>query len=64
MKEDLKPCPFCGADDFITFEYPFQRKPGLRGCYVKCKTCGAPSGNRETVKEAIYAWNTRKDEKQ
>ena len=60
---ETKPCPFCGETDLYKFEYPFRRKPGLRGCFVKCKGCGATSGNFETVEDAMNAWNTRKDKK-
>lgn len=59
----LKPCPFCGGDDLLTFQYPYKRKPGLRGCFIKCKTCGASSGNYETIEDALKAWNERKGTK-
>ena len=55
----LKPCPFCGADDLYSFQYPFTPKPGIRGCYIKCNHCGASSGNYETVEDALKAWNER-----
>ena len=58
---DIKPCPFCGGTDFIEFAYPYRRKPGLKGSYVQCKDCGAQSGRRETIDDAIEAWNSRKD---
>lgn len=61
MPVKLTACPFCGGDDMFTFQYPYKRKPGLRGCYVRCKTCGASSGNYETIEDAIAAWNKRKD---
>lgn len=55
-----KPCPFCGSDDLYSFDYPFTRKPGIRGCFVKCRGCGAESGKYETVEDALKAWNERK----
>lgn len=58
---DAKPCPFCGSEDLFFWEYPFKRKPGLKGCYVKCKRCNASTGNYETVNDAVKAWNMRKD---
>ena len=61
MTVDGKECPFCGAVDLMGFDYPFARRPGVRGCYVKCKQCGASTGNYETLDDAIKAWNTRKD---
>ena len=56
---DAKPCPFCGSNDLFMFAYPYRRKPGLRGCYVRCNRCGASSGNHETVEDAVKAWNER-----
>lgn len=60
--DDAKPCPFCGGVDLFAFDYPFRRKPGLKGCYIKCNRCGASSGNFETVTDALKAWNERKGE--
>lgn len=59
---DLKPCPFCGGSNLYQFIYPFKRKPGLRGCYVKCNGCGACTGTHETIEEAKNAWNERNGE--
>lgn len=59
LKRYLKPCPFCGETDrIIRFNYPFP-KPGLKGCYVCCESCGAATGRCETVREAEDAWNQR-----
>ena len=63
-KHDMKPCPFCGCIDLYQFIYPFKRKPGIRGCYVKCQNCGAATGNFETIEDARAAWNERKSETQ
>ena len=60
----MKPCPFCANTDLFEFEYPFKRKPGLKGCYIMCKRCGACSGNYETVQEARNAWNKRREKKE
>ena len=57
----MKPCPFCGGKSLYLFRYPYNRKPGLRGCYVKCNKCGATSGNFETIEDAEKAWNERKE---
>jgi Lar family restriction alleviation protein len=59
VKQALKPCPFCGGLDLCQFIYPFKRKPGLKGCYIKCKKCGATTGNYETIEDAGNAWNER-----
>ena len=63
-KQEMKPCPFCGCVDLYHFIYPFKRKPGVRGCYVKCQNCGATTGSFETIEEARTAWNERKSEAQ
>ena len=60
---ELKPCPFCGGRTLLQFDYPFRRRPGVRGCYVKCETCGGCTGNYETIEDAQEAWNMRKDSK-
>jgi Lar family restriction alleviation protein len=57
--KDAKPCPFCGSDNLYGFEYPFTRKPGIRGCFIRCNNCGAASGNHETIEDALKAWNER-----
>lgn len=58
--EDMKPCPFCGGRKLYQFVYPYRRKPGLRGCYVRCTRCNACTGNYETIEDAREAWNKRK----
>ena len=52
MNVKLKPCPFCGGKAIID------------GCdetlwIVICKECNASIGYKETVQEAIDAWNNR-----
>lgn len=54
----MKRCPFCGGTNMNEFVYPFQR-PGMKGCYVSCKKCGAASGKYETIEEAVKAWDQR-----
>jgi Lar family restriction alleviation protein len=58
---DAKPCPFCGGKKLERFDYPFRRRPGTRGCYVKCAKCGSTSGKYETIEDAVNAWNQRKE---
>ena len=60
--EDIKPCPFCGSKSLYQFIYPYKRKPGLRGCYVKCNKCGSCTGSYETIDDARDAWNKRESE--
>lgn len=60
MKEDIKPCPFCGAKGkqaWIEFD----------GCRLWCRFCGArgpitTTKYEEQVEEDIIAkWNRRKN---
>lgn len=52
----LKPCPFCGsshvlAEDFEEFDM---------GMYwIRCGDCGAGVSTKDTMEEAIKAWNRR-----
>ena len=60
--QDLKPCPFCGAD-------PYTEEGGTEGYYVSCPACLCVVGEAwgqsgglglfKTEAEAIAAWNRR-----
>ena len=63
--DDLKPCPFCGAEDI-------ELTNTWTACYwVQCLSCGASAfgegypdsdsleDHKEAAKEAIEAWNQR-----
>lgn len=52
MRNELKPCPFCG------FQHPATIESGGRA-YVECPLCGAGTSSRETEEDAMAAWNTR-----
>lgn len=52
MKEELKPCPFCGEDNLEIIVYSL-------GCFVLCPGCGVATVNRPTKKEAADVWNRR-----
>ncbi len=54
MTEQLKPCPFCGAED-IGFDSWFYNQ----NIFCKCKICGCQACATPTKKQAIKAWNTR-----
>lgn len=55
---ELKPCPFCGADEsFLTTIVV-----GTEICFVKCSVCGGASGRAASRKEAEEAWNMRGSE--
>lgn len=52
MRDDLKPCPFCGGEAFFReiFEY---------GVKVVCKNCWNESKIYHDEIDAIIAWNSR-----
>jgi hypothetical protein len=49
---ELKPCPFCGSEAYITQD---------QGWQVNCKVCCETSWYN-TPQEAIEAWNRREKE--
>ena len=52
---ELKPCPFCGADEsFLTIMVADRDI-----FFVKCCECGGASGICATSEEAADAWNRR-----
>jgi Lar family restriction alleviation protein len=66
---ELKPCPFCGTDDAILVK---GKQPDGNVSYeiafVECNTCGCRTdsyitdgymGVKNTVRDAINAWNKR-----
>jgi Lar family restriction alleviation protein len=54
---ELKPCPFCGSTRVEKSKTmgigPFE--------WISCRKCGAASGLRDRVIDAIAAWNLRVD---
>ena len=52
-KTELKPCPFCGG------EVEKRESPGFHNWWVICKQCHSTSGEHESEKEAVEAWNRR-----
>lgn len=53
MVDNLKPCPFCGAESSVNY--------GRGGtiAYVRCEGCGVYSPHFTTKQEAVEFWNTR-----
>jgi Lar family restriction alleviation protein len=54
--EELKPCPFCGGEGKI--EYDYYDSPLY---WVQCVNCSSVTNTFLTEAEAITAWNTRTD---
>ena len=55
MRDELKPCPFCGGEAEITKWH--------EGYFAECKKqhCGGTIGAYKTEEEAIEAWNKRSE---
>lgn len=57
-KQQLKPCPFCGADEDsgLHIETIWDDKEKFR---IMCENCRAEIGDFKTIEEAVEAWNRR-----
>ena len=54
MTEDLKPCPYCGAQAII-----MNTQGDEKGYCVLCENCGILSGLCKDKQVLIKKWNTR-----
>jgi Lar family restriction alleviation protein len=54
MKEELKPCPFCGCEASREFF-----STGGNGWSIFCDGCHASSATCDLKADAERAWNTR-----
>lgn len=50
MSEQLKPCPFCGAEP---------REEWNGGRQILCEVCGVGTSVEDTPEKALAVWNTR-----
>ena len=60
MSEELRPCPFCGAevqDDERGEKYP--RKSPMGGWIIHCECCGASLSQFRKSGKGEISWNTR-----
>ena len=59
MKNELKPCPFCGGEAFV-HKFTIDGAGGLF-ISVMCRVCPAQPGHQTKEVHAIEAWNRRDD---
>ena len=60
MKDNLKPCPFCGSRAEIENE-PKEISDGENWLHVVCTECSSNSGYYLSKESAREAWNMRCD---
>lgn len=59
VKEELKPCPFCGnMAEIETFEVKRLFRD-VKAYFVKCKCCKNRTEINLDIKDSINAWNRR-----
>ena len=63
MSEELKSCPFCGGEAYISCdtEGTIDTQGRMWAYTVVCKSCCSSSGLGYSVEQAIKAWNNRAD---
>lgn len=59
MKDELKPCPFCGGEGRINTRTFSDADADVGNSYIECIECGVETPWRLTESEAIAAWNRR-----
>ena len=57
--EAMKSCPFCGSENTTVDVYPVL--PGNEPYFGTCMDCGSQGARKNTIEEAIEAWNRRTD---
>lgn len=57
---ELKPCPFCGGEAYITSWRDEKRR--VNPTSVKCVRCGAKTEIFDRIKDAEEAWNRRAED--
>ncbi|MFE4125399.1 Lar family restriction alleviation protein [Kosakonia sp. YIM B13605] len=61
MKEQIKPCPFCGSKECEAFSQDEDDCP-FQSAIVRCFNCDAQSAQmvgQNKISRAIAAWNKR-----
>jgi len=60
MKEELKPCPFCGCDpELEVSEVDLNGSAYKDSFQYSCDNCGVYNGEHDHIEDAIESWNTR-----
>lgn len=54
---EIKPCPFCGSENWAMFDCNSGRY-----CVLVCEDCAAQGPYGSTEEEAKEAWNRRADD--
>lgn len=63
--EEMKPCPFCGSKDIDYDFFHGDEYEWDKGWFVQCfePKCAVKLGPYETKREAVEAWNSRRNGK-
>ena len=59
IREEMKPCPFCGGEARLTYSTDNHRQPYVTCDTPKCPGCNTYQWHYHTEAEAIEAWNHR-----
>jgi Lar family restriction alleviation protein len=60
MREELKPCPFCGGKPFVANKSGVDNLGKIYNKYIViCDICTAEIGIHDSKEQAINTWNTR-----
>lgn len=57
---DIKSCPFCGNSEYNEVCHP---APNFATWMVMCGACSSTGSERDTIEDAIEAWNRRAEDK-
>ncbi|UCF90408.1 MAG: Lar family restriction alleviation protein [Desulfobacterales bacterium] len=59
LNDDVKPCPFCGADEYNPEKVLLNTIEMPNGRFAVACACGANGPTENTQEDARHAWNTR-----
>jgi len=60
-ENELKPCPFCGAQEEVSFGISHSKLFDETRVHhhVECEECGVMGPSCDTTEEALIGWNRR-----